>query len=80
MFGWDIKVIVHVVTAGECIEAAAVLTEELAVLVLVREPLRPEEQHVLAEMRQTGQRLGVRHVTNVDIQRSGGFVGGRVGN
>ena len=78
MLGRNIKVKVSMITAGEGIEAASMLTEELAVLVLVREPVRAEEQHVLAEVRQPRQLARVRHVADVNIQRRGGLVCGLV--
>ena len=46
------------------------LTQEFAVLVLVRELLCAEEQHVFTEVSQTGQVDWVAHVTNMDIQGS----------
>ena len=78
MFRGHVEVVVGVVTASEGVEAAAVLTQELAVLVLVREPVRAEEQHVLAEVRQPRQLARVRHVADVNIQRRGGLVCGLV--
>ena len=63
-----VKVIVSVITACECIEAASVLAQELAVLILVRELLCPEEQHVLAEVSEPRQADGVRHVPDVDVK------------
>ena len=41
------------ITTGEGIEAATMLTEELAVLVLVRELVCPQEEHVFTEVGQT---------------------------
>ena len=56
------------VTAGEGIEAATVLTEKLAVLIFIRELLCAQEQHVFTEVSQTRQLDRVGHVTNVNIQ------------
>ena len=54
-----VKVIVSVITACECIEAASVLAQELAVLILVGELFCSKEQHVLTEVREPGQVDGV---------------------
>ena len=50
-----VKVVISVITAGEGVETSSVLAQELAVFVLVRKLLRPEEEHVLAEMGEPGQ-------------------------
>lgn len=63
-----VKVIVCVITACKGVEAASMLTQELAVLILVRELLCPEEQHVLAEVSEPRKADGVRHVPDVDVQ------------
>ena len=78
MFRGHVEVVVGVVTAGEGVEAAAVLTQELAVLVLVREPVRAEEEHVLAEVRQPRQLARVGHVADVNIQGRSRLVSGLV--
>ena len=48
-----VKVIIGVLPTGKGIGAARVLTEELAVLILLGVLLCSQEQHVLAEMRKT---------------------------
>ena len=58
----DVEVVVGVVRAGVGVAAAAVLAEELGVLVLQRVLLRAQEEHVLAKVRQTGQLLRIAHV------------------
>ena len=63
----DIEVVIGVVTAGEGIEAATMLTEELAVLILIRKLLSSQEQHVLTEVGQPRKLLRVRHVSNMNI-------------
>ena len=62
------------VTAGESIETPAMLTQELAVLIFVRELLSAEEEHVLTEVRQSWQVGWVTHVTNMDVQGCGRLV------
>ena len=47
-----VKVIVGVLPTGKSIGAACVLTEELAVFVLLGVLLCPQEQHVLTEVSQ----------------------------
>ena len=73
-----IKVKVCMITAGEGIEAASMLTEELTVLVLVRELVSSQEQHVLTEVGQAGQVDRVAHVADVDVQGGRGLVRGPV--
>ena len=70
-----VKVVISVITAGEGVEASSVLAQELAVFVLVRKLLRPEEEHVLAEVGQAGQVGGVGETANLNIQSGGGQVG-----
>jgi len=47
-----VEVVVGVLPTGEGIGAACMLTEELAVFVLLGVLLGPQEQHVLTEVRQ----------------------------
>ena len=62
------------IAAGESIETSAMLTQEFAVLIFVRELLRAEEEHVFTEVRQPRQVGWVTHVTNMDIQGCGRLV------
>ncbi len=75
-----VKVIVCVVAAREGIEATPVLTEELAVLILVGELFSSKEQHVFAEVSKPGQGDGVRHVPDVDVQGRCRLVRGLIRN
>ena len=63
----DIKVVVGVITAGKGIEAATMLAEVLAVLILILELVSAQEQHMFTEMSQSREVDWVRHVANVHI-------------
>ena len=55
-----IKVVVGVLSAGEGIGAACVLTQELAVLILLGVLLCPQKQHVFTEVGHAGDVCRVR--------------------
>ena len=73
-----VEVVVGVLHGCVRVAHAAVLVQVLVVLRLVRELLRAEEQHVLAEVRQASHLLRVGEVPDADVERRGALLGDRV--
>ena len=76
--GVDIEVIVGVLVAGERVASAAVLADEGLVRPLLRVLVGPEEEHVLAKVREARQRRRVGRVAHAHIHGGSGLIRLRV--
>ena len=74
----DVEVVVRVLRRRVRVRRAAVFREELRVPILIRVALRAQEEHVLEEVRETGQVRRVVVVANVHVQRRRRLVRRRV--
>eukprot|EP00962_Isochrysis_galbana_P058788 scaffold32028_cov91-Isochrysis_galbana.AAC.2 len=66
--------------AGEGVGGAAVPRDEVLERLFVRVALRPEEHHVLGEVRQAGDALRVVKVAGLHLERRRRLVGARIRN